>query len=377
LLYDWIGALRKFKLLLEQQFGLTSSRWGHRLPEPETWELLRVDLCYSFQFPSQKSCHQFLESLKRLSYPHKKPIIYDETILFTGATYSFKVYEKQPEFRKHDAKELAKLQASSDWIAYLDRKAAGILRVEATLRRQYLKVNGLTTVAELLRPNLEFTFSDDWMPGSYGQAAFTWLLHHHKQQTGIDLIHSPVSCEIIEPDTGVVYIYLDCDDKILGYSNSEPEVLEPPCTQAFEYLPCGRSVTIECSQMPQVKMQYFLDKLLGGCPGMQTIDQIKIKLSEHYKPAKVGRLVSFWLYVRSFGVKEAKEQFGHDSYYRSRRDLKRYDIPLLEPAENLIYIDRDFAARFRMSCPSPNVSNQVDDFVDGDNLLNLPIVSNE
>lgn len=376
LLYGWLEALRRFKLLLERQFGLTSKRAKLRLAEPETWEVLRADICYAFQFPSQRTCHQYLESLKHISYPRKKPVIYPEAILFTGATYSLKIYEKQPEFRAHDARELAKARANPDWVNYLDQKAAGVLRVEATLRRQYLKINDLTTVAALARPDVLVDLSEDWMPGAYGQAAFGWLLHYHKVTTGVDLINSPVSCELIEPDIGCVHLWLDDDSQPIGILTQASIESELLYGEVFCYIPNGRKAILECRDRLQEKLQFFLERFMGGCAGMQTIDQIRSKLSEHYKPAKVGRLAAFWLYVRRFGTKDAKEQFGHNSYYVSRRELKKLDISLVEPAENIIPMDKDFVSAFRLQCPSEYVSNRVDDFSNGDNLLNLPIASN-
>jgi hypothetical protein len=373
LLYDWLGVLYKFKARLEAQFKLTSNRWQLRLPCPETWELLRVDLCYAFQFPNQPSCHKFLESLKRFSYPRKKPIQYDTAILFTGATYSLKVYEKRPEFKAHDAKELAKARANPDWINYLTQKSEGILRVEATLRRKYLKVNGLTDVNGLLKPHVRFSLPEDWPEGKIGDYALHWLIEKHLDELGTDHIQFTESMELVEPESGIAY--LDLED----HNDLEPiDISDPDCyNDHYQYHLAGRRVQVQVSNRAETIIQFFIDKLLGGCPGMQTIDQIRIALSEHYKPAKVGRLASFWLYVQRFGAKDAKEQFGHNSYYVARRDLKKCGVSLLSYAENVIPMDKDFAAAFKMKCPSEYVSNRYDDFSDGDNLLNLPVAGGQ
>lgn len=146
LLYGFLDALRELKTCLEQGFGL---RKRAKLPDPLEWQLYRVDLCYAWRLPSQSIAQQYLDSLKHIHYPRKRPVIYPTSIVFVGATYSLKFYLKYPEFRTHDMRELVKAKAALEWVNHLEELSNGVLRCEATLRRKYLKANGLLTVANL------------------------------------------------------------------------------------------------------------------------------------------------------------------------------------------------------------------------------------
>lgn len=119
-------------------------------------------------------------------------------------------------------------------------------------------------------------------------------------------------------------------------------------------------------------LQYFLGRFLGGNRGMDSADQVEIKLLNKFKQVKAARLTSFWLYVQKFGSEKAKQVFGNDSYYASKRDLKAADVSLIEPPK-LVLVDKDFIQSFKFELPSPHVTNIVDDFRDSDNILNLPI----
>lgn len=375
LLYDWLGALEHFKRRLEQQFGLHSKNRCPRLAPVGDWLVSRADLCYAYQFPNQTTCHHYLEGLKPVHYPRKRPTIHPTSIVFVGATYSLKIYEKLPEFKAHDAKELRKAKASPDWISYLEKKAAGVLRVEATLRRQYLRVKGVHTVSDLATSTIDFAVSEDWPPDKDGVNALALLCHRYTQQHSLNLDTVENGFIMTEPSDGFCLMLLNENDDLVTYleSTDRSPVDAPVKGTVWHYSYTGKSVIINRRHFSESSLQFFLNKFLGGCPGMQEVDQVRSKLSEHYKPVKTARLTAFWLYVRRFGTNEAKNNFGHNSYYVSKRDLKKAGVSLFEPADNIIPIDKDFMAAFKMKVPSEYVVNKVDDFRDGDNLLNLPV----
>ena len=146
LLYGWLPSLELLRSHLNKQLRLKTRL---ALPDIDAWELRRVDICYAWRFPEQNLAQLFLDSLKALHFPNKKPIIYPESILFKGNTYSVKFYLKLPEFKTHDLKELLKQKASFEWIEHLESIATGVLRMEVTLRHRYLKRNGINTIKEL------------------------------------------------------------------------------------------------------------------------------------------------------------------------------------------------------------------------------------
>ena len=124
---------------------------------------------------------------------------------------------------------------------------------------------------------------------------------------------------------------------------------------------------------PTAIIQFLLAKFIGENAGMQKVDEIESKLMEVYKPVKAARLMSFWLYIQRFGSAKAKEAFGHNSYYVSKRELKQAGVSLIEPpsGNNVTVIDRDFMRDFRLEVPSQFATNKVDDFRNSGNLLNL------
>jgi len=128
---------------------------------------------------------------------------------------------------------------------------------------------------------------------------------------------------------------------------------------------------------PVEVLQYFIRKFMGENVGMERPDEVKARLMQLYKPVKAGRLVSFWLYVQRFGDKDAKEVFGEDSYYASKRDLKKAGISLVEMPNKKNNVEQDFLDKFRVQVPSEYVVNKEDNYRDGDNILNLPRVVGE
>lgn len=352
LLYAWTKALHILKDCLEKAFRLTRLK----LPDISTWQVWRADICYAWRCPSQSTAQQLLNSLKHLHYPRKKPITYETSIVFPGRLSSLKFYLKLPEFMAHDRKELLKEKASLDWIDHLEALANGVLRFEITLRRQALKRLGFQTVADLAQTNTELiwdeTFTEqDFNPNLAIACITAWnstknLPGSTQLSDGLRL-EAPAGQFRIDADTPMIYNHPGG-----GFTVSRQDVLVATALK-------------------------FLIKFLGDNVGMEKADQIQAKLLEHYKPVKAARLVSFWLYAQKFGTQEAKESFGHNSYYVAKRDLKKAGISLIEKPKIVTSANLEFINKFRFNIPSEYAVNKIDDFRDHSNILNYPVKSLE
>jgi hypothetical protein len=354
LLYDFLKALHVLKGALEQLFKL---RGRGKLCDPATWHLYRVDVCYAWQFPNQVSAQEYLDSLKHLHYPRKRPIIYPTSVVFQGATYTLKFYLKYPEFRTHDLKELVKSKASLEWINYIEGLAVGVLRCEATLRRKYLKVKGLLTVADLVEPLKRIHWDEELYryEGFIPEMALYLVLGVWAEENNIDLWYN-VEHGLNTPLIPNTYFY------------SPPSKLTVKDT-VYEH-PGGGCIYKEENRL-MVILQGFVDKFLGSEVRMQEANQVEAKLLEIYKPVKAGRLAAVWLYVQKFGSERAKEVFGENSYYRSKRELKQAGISLIEAGKMVTTVDDEFLKNFVLSVPSSHVVNKEDDFRDSGNILNF------
>ncbi len=359
LLYDFITALRHLKQSLEGQFKLKTRA---KLPDVMTWQVFRVDVCYTWRFPTQQACHLYLESLKRLRFPRKIPVIYPTSIHFKGKTYSLKAYEKLPEFRIHDLKEMLKAKTDLAWINHCEDLANGILRVEATLRRQYLKLKGINTVSDLTRTVQGFEWTDGAMPESEEERMLTIFLASRLKlrEKGIDWesIANGTNKSETPLEDGMKFFVppfeVDLDGTL--YKRTESTTL-----------------TFRRQANLVVILQYLLAKFVGVQAGMQTVDQVQLKLMEVYKPVKAARLVSIWLYVQRFSSAEAREIFGRQSFDYSKREMKKAGVTLIEPpnAKTITVIESDFFQNFNLEVPSEHVTNKVDDFRNGSNVLNF------
>lgn len=381
LLYDFATPLEHLRTLLNQQFGF---KGRGQLIHSTHWHVSRADFCYAWRFPSQRLAQQFLNSLKRLHFPRKQPIIYDDSIMFTGKTYSVKVYLKLPEFKRHDRKEMLKGNTSLEYVNYCESLADGVLRFEVTARRQFLKRHGVQTVNDLIQPvryvqwGEGTSFTSDaakgwaitvalwlhWVPSKSNgdeEDMWSWLLRQDALLNGEwgETIYDGLSVTLPPWDASRSSLspeQFDIARKFLGVDGIEET-----------------TITFREKYNPTAIAQFLLTKFVGENAGMQRADEIKSKLLESYKPVKAARLVSFWLYVQKFGSSEAKEIFGKNSYYTSKADLKKAGVTLIEPpsGNNVTVLDRDFIQSFKMEIPSQFVTNRVDDFRDSGNILNL------
>lgn len=376
LLYDFATPLNHLRDLMNQRLEFKGKR---KLVDTACWNVLRADFCYAWRFPSQKLAQRFLDSLKRLHFPRKKPIIYDDAILFVGKTYSVKVYLKLPEFKAHDRKELLKSGASLEWIDYCEKLADGVLRFEVTCRSQFLKRNDIQTVDDLVRPIHRVHWLEGTEPttefGKIFAVSLAAAIHRHDGEIGVTHLSWMDDLKILMDEAER---YPDREPITMKFPGIDFDAMGSEEGEGFKQL-LGVNridrglITIQRRDNPTAIAKYLLTKFVGENAGMQRADEVKTKLLEVYKPVKAARLVSFWLYVQKFGSSEAKEIFGRDSYYYSVRELKKAGITLIEPptGNNVTVLDRDFIQSFRMEIPSQYVTNKFDDFPEGSNILNF------
>lgn len=385
LLYDFLEPLRWLKASLEKQFGLKASG---RLPAIEVWQLLRLDVCYAWRFPSQRLAQSFLDSLKHLHFPWKKPTYYPTAILFAGKTYSVKFYLKLPEFRTHDRKEMLKSNAALEWVNHCEAIADGVLRFEATLRQKYLRRQKIVTVGDLTR-SVEYV---EWLESSppdndlLRAIIFMKVLGDYMQsQIPSDPKEAvPFLLSQIERGGDAINLKTGTNIQFDGFRLNEIHkssisglVSElPPDLRNFEVEPGCVGYRIE-DKLTSISRRLLI-KFIGENACMQRIDEIETKLMQVYKPVKAARLVSFWLYVQRFGSVKAKDVFGKRSYYYTKGELKKAGISLIEPpsGNNITVLDKDFMQQFRLEIPSQFVTNKFDDFRNSSNVLNfVPKVS--
>lgn len=353
LLYNFTDAIARLKELLERRFNLKTRG---KFVDIGQWQVWRVDCCYAWRTLNQQIAQQVLDSLKHLHYPRKKPIIYPTSIVFVGRTYSIKFYLKLPEFKAHDLKALLKAKASLEWVNHLEQKADGVLRYEATLRRQYLEKQDIRTVADLMRPLVQVELDPHLL--SSGQ----------NPDLIIDAIMAQNS-EEFEVDSEEQWLESLQDGK--RFTMIEGGVTyqsSPEGTQEYQHQAGG--MTVRRRDNPTEILKYFLDKFIGE-HGMQQADEIEAKLMNTYKPVKAARLISFWLYIQRFGTAKAKDVFGLNSYYVSKRALKEAGVSLIEAENTVVTLKSDFFKNFKLQVPSNHSTNTFDDYGDHDNVLNF------
>jgi hypothetical protein len=358
LLYDYVKAIQVFRELIQKQLNLV-------LPEVETWQVWRADICYAWRCPTQQISEQILDSIKKLHFPRKRPHIYADSIMFTGTTYSLKFYLKLTEFFAHDRKALLKADAKLEWVNHLEQMADGVLRCEATLRRKYLERKGIKTLADLSAKTTYFR-NDDELKENYPGI---------DDDVVLNMITTICILQYLDKNINISMnnLTLSIEGKFLDKFKEDYYFYAPKCEVKIggqiEYFLGGGFYTIIKPKTVEV-LSEIITKLVGEHKGMETIDQIEQKLSKLYKNHKVADLVGFWLYVQRKGIKVAKERFNKDKFYRNKRALKEAGVGLVEPPKIIDAADK-FGKEFKFEVPSSYVTNRFDDHRDSDNLLNL------
>jgi len=347
LLYGCVVPLRQLKKLLEVQLHC-------KFVDVLEWQVWRVDLCYAWRLPSQLIAQQMLDSLKRLNFPYKKPIIYPTSLVFPGKTYSIKFYLKLPEFVQHDRKVLLKDKASLEWINHLEELSKGVLRFESTLRRRFLKRKGINTLEDLFVKDYSFS----WNPTFFCDYPDIVKEENHF----IEGCALGVLSALRDGACSSTYIYLGLG---FGYIASE---------RALYYATDEGDMVLVCELLAQDVivniLETFLKKFLGDNREMQHSDVIEAKLFSKYDSRKAGHLMGLWLFVQKNGREKARQVFGSTNFYRYQQEMKAAGCNFVEPpivTKNL----SDFLKIFKLEVPSDYVTNKFDDFRDSGNILNL------
>lgn len=121
------------------------------LPPLEIWEVERIDPSNVVKFPDSQTMNQYLDLLKRVEFPRRKmkSVVYQSSVMWVGAGQSFKLYDKQSEFKAHDRKRLNSFFQNSEISDMILDRLDGCLRVELTLRKTTLRKRGIKYVFDL------------------------------------------------------------------------------------------------------------------------------------------------------------------------------------------------------------------------------------
>lgn len=359
LLYDSLAGLELLRRFFNRTFNL---RTRAQLPEPKTWLVKRLDVCYTWRFPDQEHAEHFFKGLSSQRFPYKEPTRRQSSLTFTAgpsSTYSAKFYLKLPEFLAHDAKAMRKAKAPESEIRFREHLASGILRFEVTLRQKWLKRNGILTVANAVEPVKRMHFDDDltaalmpfFKPMLVASCVTSIYLENHRDDP--TLPRTPEG-EILLQDGD--YFAIPAGTYQYGdYTYNHP----------------GGGFRMEIIDNPLEKiLREMLEKMVGKDAQLAVADRVKQKLTATYKPATAANLTAFWLFIQKFGADEALNTYGRDAYYYKKRQLKKAGVTLLERKENTI-LAKDFFNTFGLEVPSEHVGNKVDDYRDSQSVLNL------
>lgn len=359
LLHNFWNALDKLKEILEKQLEIEFVDW-------QEWELFRLDICYAWKCPSEEIARALINSLKKLKFPRKKPHIYEDSIMFSAPTYSLKFYLKYPEFMHHDYKILKKQNIGKDNLRKLQNEAQGVLRCEATLRRQYLKYKDITCIYHLLNGVTEY-FDDEELKDNYPDLDDTFdyrrfiSLCIHKYNN----LKSKIITSSFDP-------IMD-DDKFerfwMGGYFYAPKFKFEMYGETVEYKG-GGFTSIFTPNFLEV-LNTMIGKLIGEHRGIDKINEIKEKLEAKYIQSKSSSLIAFWVLIQREGIAEAKNIFGHDKYYRYKRDLREAGIGIVEPVRVINAAER-FRKDFRFEIPSQFIVNEKDHARGSEDLLEFP-----
>lgn len=359
LLFNWYSTIEELRKQFQRQLNCI-------FPKVKSWKVWRADICYAWRCPSQQIAQSLLDSLKVLDFPYKKGVIRGESIMFPGHTYSFKFYLKYPEFVAHDRKALLKDNARLEWIEYLEKKASGIIRCEATLRRKYLKRQGIDTIEDLNKSNQHIFFDDETIE-NYPDIEDNLMT----QMIAIDSALKYMGYENTILDLSEKIIL---DNAILRANNGEYRFSAPyreymvgsvlQTRKAVSFNVANRPVTMDL-------LSNLITKFIGCYKGLNNIETVEEKVIKEYQRCRANTLLGFYAYVQRKGIRKAKEFYGHDSFYRCKSDLKKIGVSLITPPVVINASDR-FLKNFEFTLPSEHGTNQSDDYRDHDNLLNLP-----
>ncbi len=125
--------------------------------------ITRIDLCYNQFFASKYDALAYLNAQKELLPKYARSTkndyrSYETSLSYITKRYSFKIYHKGTEFKKHDKVKLADNNPTGEGIDFLQDTADRILRYEVTIRKA--QIDYLFREHELYRPYVSFFFND-------------------------------------------------------------------------------------------------------------------------------------------------------------------------------------------------------------------------
>lgn len=112
-------------------------------PKLSDIEINRIDLCYNQFFLNKNDALLYLEEQKKLLSKFARSSgnnkhSFSTSFVYVTRRYSFKIYHKGTEFKKHDLKNLMKRNPLNYDIPFLVEQADRINRYELTVRSSYL-----------------------------------------------------------------------------------------------------------------------------------------------------------------------------------------------------------------------------------------------
>lgn len=125
--------------------------------------ITRIDFCYNQFFASKYDALKYLDEQKKLLPKYARSTKneatnYGTSLSYVTKRYSFKIYHKGTEFRKHDKRKLADNNVLGVNIDELQNDADRILRYEVTFRKAQLDY--LFREKQLYNQYVKFFFSD-------------------------------------------------------------------------------------------------------------------------------------------------------------------------------------------------------------------------
>jgi len=127
---DFDYALSKLFVELHDFFG--------DFPYLDSWEIMRLDVCYAWKYKSRDDVLKVLDLLKKYGVSRKKTAKYDTSIHQVGSWSTIKFYQKGDEFKNHDFRFLCDT-GHYDLACILKDYSTGVLRFEVGLRKPQLQ----------------------------------------------------------------------------------------------------------------------------------------------------------------------------------------------------------------------------------------------
>lgn len=225
-------------LLLNNLYSDLLKSFG-AFPVYSEWEIMRIDLCYSWKFLEENLAEKILSILQSYNYPRKRNSFHDTSLMSVGSTYSVKFYLKYNEFQKNDFKHFHK--SDLEYAYKLLELSKNILRFEITFRKPALKayfsefplkLSSITTekTTEILQKLLGKLLKDCKPVSMTSTEAFNQLKNEYKEQKAVrlwefwTLFSKPESQRILKKSYNRTTIYRNTRDlrkASVGLNNSD------------------------------------------------------------------------------------------------------------------------------------------------------------